>query len=139
MRVSLKQRAILVLVWLHVGKCVTANPYFTGIKTEIIKGNNVASSYKTLNGYSKFRCLSMCLKQAAYGVCKAAGYDTLTQTCFLSSDVVVKEGDSNSVAFVLIYKGNKYSSIFYQIGIRNGITISIFFQVFKVFVEEATN
>jgi len=113
MRVSLKQQAILVLVCLHVGKCVKANSYFTGIKTEIIKGNNVASSYKTLHGYSKFRCLSMCLKQTAYGMCKAAGYDTSTQTCFLSSDVVVKEGDSNSVAFVVIYKGNKYPSHYY--------------------------
>ena len=106
MRDALKQRVILVLLCLHVGKCVNANSYFTGIKTDIIKGKNVASSYKTLHGYSKFRCVGKCLEEAAYGVCKAAGLDTSTQTCFLSSDVAVQGEDPNYDTFVLFRKGN---------------------------------
>ena len=104
--VAIRQRTILVLLCLNVGNCAKANSYFTGIKTEIIKGKTVASSYKTLQGYSKFRCVSKCLEEAAYGVCKAAGFDTSTQTCFLSSAVAVQEGGLNSETFVIITKGN---------------------------------
>jgi len=71
-----------------------------------MKGKNVASSYKTLHGYSKSRCVNKCLTEATNGDCKAAGYDTSTQTCFLSNDELVQDSDPNSGAFVLINKGN---------------------------------
>ena len=108
MRVALKQRLILVLFTIHFGKCIKANSLMTEIKTEFVKGKNVASTYKTLHGYSKSRCVSKCLTDATDGLCKAAAYDTSTQTCFLSDDVALEEGDPNSGAFVLIKKGKMH-------------------------------
>jgi len=105
MKVAIKQRAFLFLLCIHVGNVSKATSLVTKIKTEYLKGKTVTLSYKTLHGYSKFICVSKCLEEAADSVCKAVGYDTSTQTCFLSSTNTVEDGDPNSGAFV-IRKGN---------------------------------
>ena len=109
MRLAVKQRAILFLICIHVANVFKATSLITEIQTEFMKGKNVVSSYKTLHGYSKSRCVNKCLAEATDGSCKAAGYDTSTQTCFLSSENIVQTDGPNAGAF-LFKKGNLHSS-----------------------------
>jgi len=113
MRAAFKQRVLIFLLCIHVGN-VKANSFLTEIKTEFLKGMNVVSSYKTLSGYSKLRCVNKCLAEATDGLCKAAGYDTSTKTCFLSSENAVANDGPHLGAFVLITKGNLCYSEFYR-------------------------
>ena len=107
MMVAFKQRVLLFLLCIHVANVVKATSLITEIQTEFIKGKNVASSYRTLHGYSKSRCVNKCLAETTNGDCKAAGYDTSTQTCFLSRDNTVETAGPNAGAF-LLKKGTIY-------------------------------
>ena len=51
-----------------------------------VKGKRVATSYATLQPYSKMKCVGKCAEENLAGRCTVAGYNTATQTCFLSDD-----------------------------------------------------
>ena len=55
-------------------------------KTQLIKGKMVATSYMTLQSYSDIKCVRKCFEEKRQERCSVAGYDTSTQTCFLSND-----------------------------------------------------
>ena len=56
------------------------------IESQFSKGKKVATSYKTLQSYSKIKCSEKCFDEKRQNRCSVAGYNTATRTCFLSND-----------------------------------------------------
>jgi len=54
--------------------------------TTFVKGKMVATSYATLQPYSKMKCVRKCAEDNLVGGCTVAGYNTATQACYLSDD-----------------------------------------------------
>jgi len=73
-----------VLVYLSV--ITLANAGQNETVGEFVPFKSVATSYKTLDNYSKSKCLSRCMIAAGQGMCTLAGYNLQTKTCRLSLD-----------------------------------------------------
>jgi len=54
--------------------------------TKYTKGKTVATSYMTLQPYSKIQCVAKCVDEKRQNLCSVAGYNVATKTCFLSND-----------------------------------------------------
>lgn len=55
-------------------------------QTNLIRSKKVATSYMTLQSYSKIKCVDKCLDEKRQNRCNVAGYNKATRTCFLSND-----------------------------------------------------
>jgi len=93
-----------VLVLLNALLC-TANVQFT--LTQFIKRKTVATSYFTLQPYSKFQCAEKCFyHEKKQNRCSFAQYNEATQTCLLSNDDPTDLLDTaDDVVGVLVYSG----------------------------------
>jgi len=54
--------------------------------TQYTKGKTVATSYMTLQPYSKIQCVVKCVDEKRQNRCSIAGYNVVTKTCLLSND-----------------------------------------------------
>ena len=59
----------------------------------------VGSSHKTLQHYSKIKCVQKCHEENTKGLCNVAGYDKATKTCYLSMDSYQDVLDVNDESF----------------------------------------
>ena len=47
------------------------------IVTKYVSGRDVYSSYETIRGFSKLKCVDRCLRDFPSGRCKVAGYNKI--------------------------------------------------------------
>lgn len=73
--------------------------------THFIKGKTVATSYKTLQSYSKIKCVEKCFAEKRQNRCSIAGYNKVTKTCFLSNDGQQDLLDANEEFGVMLFSG----------------------------------
>ena len=66
------------------------------------KGKTVATSYQTLERFSKVQCAEKCYKEGKKGRCRIAGYNKDTKICRLSMDSqqVLDIADDSSGVFI---------------------------------------
>jgi len=75
-------------------------------------GKTVATSYLTLERYSKIRCVEKCNAEGKHGRCIVAAFNKATKVCRLSMDSqqdVVDTPDDSSGVYIFI--GIIYNSI----------------------------
>jgi len=74
------------------------------MKREFVKRKIVATSFRTIQPFSKQQCLATCFQEERNDNCSVAGYDSDTQTCQLSldtpQDVLDQDNDAVGVFFV---------------------------------------
>jgi len=75
--------AVIILFLLACAQCMAT---FQSTKTQYTMGKRVATSYMTLQPYSKIQCAVKCLDEKRQGRCSYAGYNAPTQKCYLSND-----------------------------------------------------
>jgi len=73
------------------------------IESRFSKGKKVATSYKTLQSYSKIKCSEKCFDEKRQNGCKVAGYNKATRTCFLSNDGLQDLLDADEEFGVFLY------------------------------------
>jgi len=70
-------------------------------KATFMKGKTVATSYLTVERYSKVQCVEKCYKEGKEGRCSIAEYSKATRSCRLSTDsqfdLLDTSDDSNGV------------------------------------------
>jgi len=59
--------------------------YVQNTHTNFTRGKIVATSYMTLQLYSKIKCVQKCLDEKRQNRCNVAGYNVATRSCFLSN------------------------------------------------------
>ena len=57
------------------------------ITTPFVQGKTVATSYATIQPYSKVQCAKKCYEEGRKGKCNVAGYNRETKSCQLSEDM----------------------------------------------------
>ena len=91
-----------------VGMLVTISLSYAEIqdfKATFIKGKTVASSYLTIERYSKVQCVEKCYNEGKEGRCSIAEYSKATRSCKLSMDSQYDVLDSSDVSSgVFIYQ-----------------------------------
>jgi len=73
-------------------------------KANFVKGKTVATSYLTVERYSKVQCVEKCYREGMEGRCSIAEYSKATRSCKLSMDSQYDVLDtSDDSSGVLIY------------------------------------
>jgi len=57
------------------------------ITTAFVQSKTVATSYATIQPYSKIQCVKKCYEEGRKGKCNIAGYNMATKSCQLSDDM----------------------------------------------------
>jgi len=82
------------------------------IVTKYVSGRDVYSSFETIRGLSKLKCVDKCLRDFSSGKCKVAGYNKVTQTCRLSSDKdTVRANDTTAGVYLFTFTGSQQNII----------------------------
>ena len=99
--VSTESSAIVATVFLWTcSQCMAA---VHTAQTNFTTGRRVATSYMTLQSYSKIQCLKKCFDEKRHNRCSMAGYDLATRTCFLSNDAEQDLLDADENVGVFFY------------------------------------
>ena len=72
------------------------------VRATFVAQRQVTNSHAVLPDYSMIQCVRACLSEGQKGMCNVAGYNKVTQTCYLSMDDpqdVVSVGDKNIGVF----------------------------------------
>ena len=75
------------------------------------KGKTVLTSYRTIQPYSKARCVEKCVEEGLAGWCSVAGYVTATRTCHLSLDSDQDVVDVNDAMLGVFFMTNGRCSL----------------------------
>jgi len=93
LQISTKNKSMHVVGETFVGNSVVlfltitlCNANVQNVMTRFTVNKSVATSYTTLQKISKIECAIQCHKERQKGMCTLAGYNTSTQTCYLSVD-----------------------------------------------------
>lgn len=74
------------VTFLFLLSCSLSKATFQSTKTQFTKGKTVATSYMTLQPYSKIQCVEKCSDENRQNRCSVAGYNKASKTCYLSAD-----------------------------------------------------
>ena len=85
-----------------------SNAEIQDFKANFMKGKTVATSYLTVERYSKIQCVEKCYKEGKEGRCTIAEYSKATRSCKLSMDSqndVLDTFDDSSGVFIYPVQG----------------------------------
>jgi len=98
------RKLIATVVILYLVTLAYSEAQMQEIIATLIQNKAVATSYATIQPYSKAQCVNKCFDQSRQGRCKSAGYNKATQSCQLSDDMqhqVLNSTDEAAEVFIL--------------------------------------